>query len=417
MPMGTGKTSGMIKYINTHPHEKYMFITPFISEIKRVIENCPLLNFHQPEDNNFGKLADIKNLIANGENIASTHALFYLFDKSIINLIQKSGYILILDEVLEIIEPIKISKKDMHMLTHDNIIFIDENNTLSAIDKTYRGVENKFNREIQTIKNHHVIIQKSTISNIDKEYKDIDKNAPILCLFNSNIFKCFSDIFVLTYLFEGSIMQSYFKLFDLQWDYFYINNYKIYTGKYNDYDFKVTANNLINLYNGNLNKIGDNYGALSATWFKNIKKQKEHIVLKNNMHNYFRNIVKSNCNKPAWSTITGYNDRIKDKFAPKGFTKNCFIPCNARATNRYSHKTDLIYALNVYPNPLIFTYLIQNNIYLDKNAYALSQLIQWIWRSAIRNNQPINLYLPSARMREIFLGYLNVNDELAKSDG
>lgn len=281
--MGTGKTSGMIKYINTHPNEKYMFITPFISEIERIINNCPLLNFKQPQDT-FSKLADIKNLIANGNNIASTHALFRLFDQSIINLIQQNGYTLILDEVMEVIEPIEISEKDMHMLINDKIISIDDNNVITVTDNNYKGLKNKFNKEIQTIKNHNVIYLNNTLP---------------LCILNPDIFKCFSDIFILTYMFNGSIMQSYCQLSSFIWNYYYIENNNILMGKYNDYNFKTIAYNLINIYEGNLNKIGEKKGALSATWFKNNKKKEEHIILKNNMYNYFKNITKSKSNQAA----------------------------------------------------------------------------------------------------------------------
>ncbi len=39
--------------------------------------------------------------------------------------------------------------------------------------------------------------------------------------------------------------------------------------------------------------------------------------------------------------------------------------------------------------------------------YALSELIQWIWRGQIRTGKPINLYIPSKRMRTILQVYLD----------
>ena len=36
-----------------------------------------------------------------------------------------------------------------------------------------------------------------------------------------------------------------------------------------------------------------------------------------------------------------------------------------------------------------------------KDAYALTELIQWVWRSRVRNGHPITLYLPSPRMRTL----------------
>jgi len=37
----------------------------------------------------------------------------------------------------------------------------------------------------------------------------------------------------------------------------------------------------------------------------------------------------------------------------------------------------------------------------------LSELIQWVWRSAIRDGNSINIYIPSSRMRNLFIEWLN----------
>lgn len=42
-----------------------------------------------------------------------------------------------------------------------------------------------------------------------------------------------------------------------------------------------------------------------------------------------------------------------------------------------------------------------NGVELNQDLYAISELLQWIWRSAIRDGECIDLYLPSVRMREL----------------
>ena len=39
--------------------------------------------------------------------------------------------------------------------------------------------------------------------------------------------------------------------------------------------------------------------------------------------------------------------------------------------------------------------------------YAISTLIQWVFRSAIRKGEEVWLYLPSRRMRELFTEWLD----------
>ena len=46
-------------------------------------------------------------------------------------------------------------------------------------------------------------------------------------------------------------------------------------------------------------------------------------------------------------------------------------------------------------------------IEFNEDEYALSELIQWIFRSAIRDGKSINIYLPSKRMRTFLINWLN----------
>ena len=51
-------------------------------------------------------------------------------------------------------------------------------------------------------------------------------------------------------------------------------------------------------------------------------------------------------------------------------------------------------------------FFISKRIEVNEDMFALSELLQWIWRSCIRDGQPINLYIPSKRMRTLLKDYL-----------
>jgi len=36
-----------------------------------------------------------------------------------------------------------------------------------------------------------------------------------------------------------------------------------------------------------------------------------------------------------------------------------------------------------------------------KKDYALTEMIQWIWRTRIRNGEPVEVYMPSKKMLDI----------------
>ena len=47
--------------------------------------------------------------------------------------------------------------------------------------------------------------------------------------------------------------------------------------------------------------------------------------------------------------------------------------------------------------------------------YALSEMIQLIFRSGIRNNEDINIYIPSSRIRKLLIDFLEVGYQTDKN--
>lgn len=395
MPMGTGKTRGLINYMNTHKEEKFMFITPFLSEVERIKNACPDLEFKTPDDK-YSKMTDFKTLISENENIISTHALFSSIDSSLYKLLESCNYTLILDEVMEVIEPINYKKQDIHKLIDAGIISIEDNGRVRATKDSYKSTGLRDSEVVKAIRNQNVYFIDDTL---------------LLCIFNPEVFQYFNMIYVLTYLFEGSLMHAYTKLFGFGYEYYNIKNKEILKGKYNDLSFRTYAKEHIKIYDGKLNDIGNKDGSLSSTWFKASSQKNNKTILRNNIRNYLRHVLNVNKDSVMWSTFKGFKERNKNFLTPKDYKTADFVSCNARATNEFSSKYNLVYAVNLYIHPYVDRYLKKNNIELEQGLYALSQMVQWIWRSAIRNGEEINIYIPSKRMRNLLKQYLNMEIE------
>jgi len=43
--MGSGKTTWAIRFMNEHPQNRYIYITPYLQEAERIAEACPKLHF------------------------------------------------------------------------------------------------------------------------------------------------------------------------------------------------------------------------------------------------------------------------------------------------------------------------------------------------------------------------------------
>ena len=83
-----------------------------------------------------------------------------------------------------------------------------------------------------------------------------------------------------------------------------------------------------------------------------------------------------------------------------------WIANTTRGTNNHDHCSHLIYLHDQHINPFVARWLGDNSQEF-KDAYALTELIQWVWRSRVRKGQPITLYLPSLRMRQLMEEWLS----------
>lgn len=385
-PCGAGKTSFAIQYMNNEIFERFIYITPFLSEIDRVIKSCDCREFRKPSEKlgKGSKTNHFYELVKEGYNIVSSHSLFKGLNKEIIDYIKEGEYILILDEVADVVEQLDISKRDIEILINEKIIEINEEGKVYWIDDTYKG---KFNS------------LKNPIKNGDCYFFN---NILMLWTFPCDIFKAFKEVYILTYMFKGQIQRYYFDMNDVEYEYkststcdygYKLCDYKEMNGaRYKD---------LIHIYEGKLNDIGKKSTALSKSWYDKANKKEVMKQLKNNTENYYQNIIKGKSKDNIYTTFEDYKPQIKGK----GYTKG-FIPCNSRATNEYKEKINCAYLINRYYNPMINRFFTDKGVKIEEDTWALSELIQWLFRSAIRENKEINLYIPSSRMRSLLKEWL-----------
>ena len=73
--MGCGKTSAMINYVNNAPDNvRFLYITPYLTEVERIKEECKDKNFKDPDTKNKdgSKVTSLETLLTLRENIVST---------------------------------------------------------------------------------------------------------------------------------------------------------------------------------------------------------------------------------------------------------------------------------------------------------------------------------------------------------
>jgi hypothetical protein len=146
---------------------------------------------------------------------------------------------------------------------------------------------------------------------------------------------------------------------------------------------------------------GVRYHPLSSNWFKKAKME-DFQQLKQSTENFFKRIADTPSKHNGWTTFL----KDKPKLAGKRYTRG-WIPNNIRATNEYINKRSLAYLCNWFYHPVIRNYFEERGITVNEEVYALSAMLQWIWRSQIRRGDPITLFIPSERMRNLLNQWLN----------
>jgi hypothetical protein len=391
--MGSGKTQSAINLMNNDTENNYIFITPYLTEVERVKKSCHERRFHEPNFTSNGdkfntKFDSLHSLLLNNKNIATTHALFKRANDETRELIHSGNYILILDEVMDVVEQLPIKQGDIDILFETGLIKEEEGYVIWNEDK--KDYDSRYNDIRDMARNKNLIIHNNTI---------------FIWTFPSDIFASFKEVYILTYLFNAQIQKYYYDMNNLHYEkYIATKENDTYIFKKNidhsDKEFKKDLRSKINIYEGSLNNIGDDDYSLSKSWYD--KRKASLGRLKNHIANYFKNKTKANSQETMWTTFKSYKNKLKGK----GYTKG-FVPCTARATNDYKDKTQLVYTVNRFVQPIIAGFFKSKGITINEDLFALSEMVQWIWRSAIREGNQINIYIPSKRMRELLISWLD----------
>ncbi|MED3912835.1 hypothetical protein P4597_27520 [Peribacillus simplex] len=393
--MGSGKTSAAISLMNKDKDTNFIYITPYLDEVKR-IKSSTQRKFYEPDyyRNNkiySSKFDSLHSLLSEEKNIVSTHALFKRANRTTRDLIYNGNYTLILDEVMDVVDKLDIKKNDLEGLYALGLVYEKDGYLLWNEDKT--EWDSRYNDIRDMALNYNLFVYKDSI---------------LIWTFPADIFDSFKEVYILTYQFEAQIQKYYYDLHNIQYNKYIASNdsnqyqFTLIPDNYSEKEIKDKIKEKVNIIeHDKLNRIGDDKFSLSKSWYRNAPDEVL-TQLKRHTENYYRNVVNSKANENLWTTFKDYKTKVQGK----RYTK-AFVSLNVRATNEYKDRTNCAYLLNRFPNTVIDNFLISKGIHMNKDYYAISEALQWIWRSAIREGNPINLYMPSKRMRTLIKQWLN----------
>ena len=471
-PCGAGKTSYAIQYMNEEIDEntKVFYVTPYLDEVNRIKLSCPKMDFKDPPKkfevvddfkSQKSKSAGLLELVLRGENICTTHALLGKVSERVIEALRAQHYILILDEVFTVVEELAqkttvgttiADKREEKFRTWEIIEHLKADGVVEKMEDATGLLTWNDERAYETRADIRAFQEISSLIKRELLYEINDKI--IFWTFPIELFRdIFVESFILTFQFDAQLQKSYYDFFGLQYEYYHPVLDKS-TGKYNlvktenrDYEIewikKIRERIVIN-EDEKLNRIGDywydingnlrDYN-LSKSWYENNADGKSNIItnsLRKSLDNFFNNQAHDKrSSKRMWTTFKNF----KKYFRGSRAGERNFLSIGTRATNMYGHKTVLAYLINRFHNPDILQFFSARDIRVPVDEYALSDIIQWMFRSNLRIEREqeidvfrewkteengdrvavmerikvepeiVEIYIPSYRMRKILKDY------------
>ena len=393
--MGSGKTLGIIKWILANPNNKYLYISPMLTEVEqRIPEACEALEFTFPTtEEHKTKSLHLLELLTDGCNISFTHSLFSELSKKHLEQIARHNYVLIIDEEVSLIEPYqgRYKKGDIISLEEAGHIKVDEDN-LGKVEWLWKEMSED---------TQYSGLQR--LCSIDMLYCSKRNREMMVTQLPMSLVESSKRTIILSYLFKGSVMESFLKLKGIEVvDFTEVELLK------DTKQVMLEARELITLCSTTATNAVKNY-SMSSTWYSTTANKDQLKKLSSAIRSVYRKVGKDD----LLLTLPKDNASRESKRSvvhPNINLEGVFLYCGARATNDYASKSVALHAYNRYVNLVVKSYLQDYGLELDAipddDQFALSEMIQWIWRTRIRENRSIDLYILPKRMESLFKQWL-----------
>ena len=388
--MGLGKTNGIFEWMNKNPQHKYLYVTPLLSEAEeRACWQCAEIDMQSTKsEDSLNKGEILLKHFQQGNNVAITHALYSRMNHLHLEEIHNKGYVLIIDEEVSFIQAItKYNEADSKFLTEQcNALAFDQNDfgRVSFIKEAYTG------SKYEDLQN---------LCEIGAVFSAKDRADLLITQLPVDLVKAASRVIVITYGYEGSMMCKFMELRGINHKAFEEVSFSI-----SEKDQKENIRQLIELVDTKTTlalKKNTRKNTLSSTWWSTASTTDKKKILSliagvKRQFNCSSEDFMFTCKKSCATTIKHNN------LSPS----ISFVYASCRATNDYSNKYVLVHAYNRYVQYHTQQYLASWGFTVDNDKFALYEMLQWIWRSRIRQNKPIKLCILSARMEKILKDWL-----------
>ena len=412
--MGSNKTNRVLDWIDSNPNERYLYISPLLSEVdntSRLATNLKHVSFEFPSTDEYDtKTDDLLSKLEVGANISCTHSLYLSMTEKHLDLIEKFEYIVIIDEEVGVIDAFKkYSTDDLAYLNSNGDIEISDEDGMISWVGAELGKKAKYKQFYNLCKAKAVYATKRS-------------DTMLVTQMPVELFTRAKRVIIMTYMFNGNVLDNFLKLKKVEVVPFTeVQPTQIDKQKIRELiDLKPLDRKLLklsmsvygydkmdkkgfDLISNYIRSTGLSVGAKAVDTMYTLPKVVSPVEVKSGKRVAPRGYL-------TYKTEVLDEDGVvvlDSKGKPKTEDNYCWLHSGCRATNKYAYKWYLVHCYDRHPNLSVETYLKEYGCPVDKNVFALSEMLQWIWRSRIRKGECIVLAIPNTRMHNLFLDWLN----------
>jgi len=401
-PCGFGKSTDLIKEIKkckaNYPHIKILLVVPVLTEITRFIVEIGGDWLTTPTGDDGTKSDSLKDLLFKGKSIVITHALYERL-KSFQHLIAE--YSVVIDEVPTVAKEVSpyIDAGTFKMILSKEYISIDPVTKVIRPKEGWLVDEGYFTSGVgKQIHNFMDIISDADVYFVNNTYQVM----PLPEAF----FTAPKSLTILTFLFKGT-----------QLDYYMRERNYVYTHQHDPYELtefkKSMATHLLvykepiplklgySVMTGKSADARKAVGKFISSLFKKFKRNGLDITPDQ--------ILVASHKDAFYGQREGGSSKVSNKtslMTLARLSKVEYTPLSTRGTNKYKHLDVLIILGQLNMNPSLAEFLGMRTKEAQ-NGYATSELIQLIYRTAIRDNEDILLIIPDEENVQLLHSFLN----------
>ena len=406
-PCGTGKTTAMLASLK--PSLKYLLVTPLLTEIERFQNDAPEgVEIAAPVEGKGPKLIQLEKMLQEGKSVAITHKLFFMTLR-LAHLM--ADYHIIIDEApnpVTCINTIDAQAFEEAIVGGGYARVCHETKQVIPTDKWRKWQRETFDSEGEPTYSSrlHPDIYRPAVQG----QLHVDDKGVFAVATPNQVLLAGKSLTVMTFLSEGTYIHAYLKMIAK-------GNPKA--------DFEVKrdathawlkrAHSLVSIEALSLPQ------HVSLSFSKQTRRSNEKTcksigsALKNLIERRWRGIRREDiiltCARDKWfedrkGRYAGQwakHSRLFGRDYGKGGVH--WLPNKTRGTNDYKHASHVIYLYAMSPNPMVQNFLgVSGQAFSD--AYALSEMVQFIWRTRVRDGKPITVAIPDKRMRAVLSDWL-----------